>query len=254
MYCSPHASNSEPNISCIICSPSLLYYPMIASSPASINLTAPSASPQAPGSLLHPSCLSRCGGCCSWSSKSSFGLWGSSFSSSPAPGNKDLLQFSAVHQLLSCYPPHTYPYGFSVHHVLSLLDSIICTLRLPSACVSSLITMLMDYYSLTPREKIGELISSATSLAVVKTWIISTFCILFSSKTWSKMYVVLRKQLILISLWTTSYPTKFWGTRNCTENASQLRRCCYSITHCTKHSVLAKHEKGAVISSVSGNS
>lgn len=67
--------------------------------------------------------------------------------------------------------------------------------------MSSLIAILMDYYSLTPGEKTGEFISSVTPLAEVTAWIISTFSILFSSYIWSKMYVILRKQqLILIPL------------------------------------------------------
>lgn len=82
-----------------------------------------------------------------------------------------------------------------------------------SACMSSLIAMLMDYCSLIPREKIGEFISSVTSLAVVETWIISTFCIFFSSKIWSKMYEVLRKKTANFNLTNCSFP--YW--QKCSE-------------------------------------
>lgn len=64
--------------------------------------------------------------------------------------------------------------------------------------------MLMEYYILTPGEKIGKFTSSPTPLAEVTAWVISritsTLCIIFYFEIGSKMYIILRKQLILIQL------------------------------------------------------
>lgn len=132
------------------------------------------------------------------------GLWGSSSSSSSLPqGKKELLQFSAAHQLLPCSPP-TY---MTVLHILYFLSWTVLSLWHSNAAISMSELSNCNAYGLLQfnKEKIGVFISSVTSLTAVTAWIISriisTFCILSASKIWYKIYIILRKQqLILIPL------------------------------------------------------